>query len=158
MKNTVIFAILAASMAAVPSRAQETNIASALANLREQCVSVERVSVAHDTQNFDHVTTYDYQAADWCRGIITGFILGANHTVFVMSPPMRLEILTSEHGSREEAKAIVAYLDAHQNADDGRDVLLGAFLRIGAAQLLTLDPPNCPKDAKDVPAGGCILH
>lgn len=97
------------------------------------------------------------------QGIIQGFELGANHTVNVLEEPMRLEILSSQHTVRQIAKAVVTFIDEHPDKTDPRTILLRALKKEGAAILtgpvriqdLT---PDCPKDVKDIPAGGCNLR
>ena len=96
-------------------------------------------------------------------GFIQGFELGANHTVYVLSEPKRLEIFTSQHTTRQLAKALVTFIDEHPDQVDPRDILLGALQEAHAAALfgnikmqdLT---PDCPKDWKDMPPGGCTLR
>lgn len=130
------------------------------AQLRDACVAFERVKVAIDTNDSSHLKNTDWMDSQYCQGIIQGFELGANHTVNVLEEPMRLEILSSQHTTRQIAKAVVTFIDDHPDKTDPRTILLGALQKEGAAILL--GPmriqdltPNCPKDVKDMPAGGC---
>lgn len=138
-----------------------TNDESAQKMLRDACVAFERTEVATDTNDFSHLKNTDFMDGRYCQGVIHGFEIGANHTVYVLSEPKRLEIFTSQHTSRQIAKAVVAFIDGHPDADL-RNILLGALQEVHAATLfgnikmqdLTQD---CPKDWKDIPAGGCNL-
>jgi hypothetical protein len=81
--------------------------------LRGACVAFERTQVAEDTNDFTHLKDTDWASAGWCRGLIQGFDIGANHTIYTLAGPKRLEILTSEHSTRECARALVTYIEAH---------------------------------------------
>lgn len=130
--------------------------------LRDACVAFERAEVATDTNDFSHLKNTDLMDGRYCQGLIHGFELGANHTVYVLAEPKRLEILTSQHTVRQIAKAVVAFIDEHPDETDLRNILLGALQEVHAAafvgnikmQDLT---PDCPKDWKDIPTGGCSL-
>jgi hypothetical protein len=130
--------------------------------LRESCVSVERRQVAIDANDFSHLKDTDWASAMFCQGLIQGFEIGANNTVYVLSEPMRLEIVDPQPRVRQIAKAVVTFIDEHPDKTDPRTILLGALQKEGAAILvgpmriqdLT---PACPKDVKDIPATGCNL-
>lgn len=149
-----------------PVSAQQTPQAHAEAAqnlLRDTCVAFERTRVAKDTNDFSHLKDSDWMNAAYCQGIIQGFELGANHTVNVLEEPKRLEIFSAQHTDRQIAKAVVTFIDEHPDQTDSRTILLGALKKEGAAVLL--GPvriqeltPDCPKDVKDMPPGGCNLR
>jgi hypothetical protein len=129
--------------------------------LRDSCVALERREVAKDANDFSHLKDTDWASAMFCQGFIQGFETGANHTVYVLSEPKRLEILTSQPTIRQIAKAVVAYVDERPDEADFRNILLGglqkahAVVLFGNIKLQDLTP-NCKGNIKDMPAGGCI--
>lgn len=127
-------------------------------NLRESCVAFERTQISRDANDLSHLKSTDWADASFCQGFIMGFELGANHTTYVLKTPRRLEIFTSQHTVRQIAKAIVEYIDDHPEEDDVRNLLLGALQKEGAAVFFDVGPPDCPKDMKTLPSGGCIVR
>jgi len=131
-------------------------------NLRETCVALERTLVAHDSNDFSHLKDTDYQYAAYCMGLIDGFLMGANDTVYLQEKPKRLLQLNPPPSTRQMAKAIVAYIDEHPSEDKLRTIVVAALLKAEAVavfdNIVVQDvTPDCSKDAKSLPPGGCNL-
>jgi hypothetical protein len=126
-------------------------------------VALERREVAKDSNDFSHLKETDWASAMFCQGFIQGFETGANHTVYVLSEPKRLEVLSSQPTIRQIAKLVVAFIDDRPDEIDLRNILLGGLQRANAVVLFgnirVQDlAPDCPKNAKDIPAGGCVYR
>jgi hypothetical protein len=165
VKPKPIATILLGLLVGAPVSAQRSQPATDDSNrnskvLRDACVAVERVKAAADANDFSHLKNTDWMDARYCQGFIQGFEKGANHTVNVLEEPKRLEIFESQRTDRQIAKAVVTFIDEHPDEADARNILLGALQEAHAAvffgnlkmQDLT---PDCPKDMKDIPPGGC---
>jgi hypothetical protein len=131
-----------------------------IAVLREACVSEERVAVAKDANDYSHLKDSDWASSGFCVGLIKGFEMGADHTIYVLSEPKRLEFISPLPKVRQLAKAVVTFIDEHPAEIDPRSIFLGAFTKQGAVMMLgnivvTDATPDCPKQAKDIPPGGC---
>lgn len=127
--------------------------------LRETCVALERTLVAQDSNDFSHLKDTDYQSGAHCMGFISGFLLGANDTVYLQEKPKRLLERNPLPSTRQIAKAIVNYIDEHPS-EDFRRIMVAALLKVEAVMLfdniVVQDvTPDCPKDMKELPAGGC---
>jgi hypothetical protein len=130
--------------------------------LRDTCVALERREVAKDANDFSHLKDTDWASAMFCQGFIQGFETGANHTVYVLSDPKRLEILASQPTIRQIAKAVVAFTDEHPDEADFRNILLGALQKVHAVVLfgnirVEDSTPDC-KNVKAISAGGCVYR
>ncbi len=130
--------------------------------LRESCVGLERREVAKDANDFSHLKDLDWISAMFCQGFIQGFETGANHTIYVLSEPKHLEILTSQPTVRLIAKAVVTFIDEHPDEADIRNILLGALQEAHAVVLfgnikIQDQTPDC-KDVKTLSATGCVYR
>ncbi|MFZ0419315.1 MAG: hypothetical protein WAM04_14545 [Candidatus Sulfotelmatobacter sp.] len=148
-RNIMLLFLLGAATSALGQDIMSTHNAELL---REACVAFERTQVAQDANDFTHLKDTDWTSAGWCRGVIQGFEIGANHTIYVLAEPKRLEILSSQHSIREMAKALVTYVDAHPDETELRTIIVNALQKAGILILFAPSVPDCPKNMKDVPA------
>jgi hypothetical protein len=146
-KNAVLFVLLCATTSAW---GQDTKSRHNVELLREACVAFERTQASQDANDFSHLKETDWAVAGWCRGLIQGFDIGANHTIYVLDEPRRLEIFSSQHSIREMAKALVAYIDAHPDETETRTIIVSALQKAGILTLLAPSMPDCPKNMKDI--------
>jgi hypothetical protein len=164
-----VFATVLGLVMCAPASAQQSNLPKTYESernasilLRESCVAFERTSAAKDANDFSHLKDTDWASAMFCQGFVQGFEAGANHTVYVLSEPKRLEILASQPTIRQIAKSVVAFIDEHPDEADFRNILLGALQQahavifLGNIKVQDLTP-DC-KDVKAISAAGCVYR